>query len=57
MSGEAVIAQKGPFHVELTDGRGYWYCRCRRSNKQLFFDGSHTGTSFEPVKNSHQTAA
>ena len=50
MSDEAVIAQKGPYQVELTDGQDYWYCRCGRSKSQPFCDGSHKGTSFEPMQ-------
>jgi len=50
MSDEAVIAQTGPFQVELTEGQEYWYCRCGRSKTQPFCDGSHEGTSFVPLQ-------
>jgi CDGSH iron-sulfur domain-containing protein 3 len=50
MSDEAVVAQTGPYQVELTEGQEYWYCRCGRSKAQPFCDGSHEGTSFEPMK-------
>lgn len=47
---EPVIAQKGPFKVEVEAGRAYWWCACGRSAKQPFCDGSHKVTSFTPVK-------
>ena len=49
MSEEAVIAQKGPFAVDLVEGKNYYWCACGRSKKQPFCDGSHQGTGFEPV--------
>jgi CDGSH-type Zn-finger protein len=50
MADDAVIAQKGPYQVELDEGKPYFYCRCGRSKKQPFCDGSHKGTSFEPLR-------
>ena len=47
---EPVIAQQGPFFVELKAGRTYHWCACGRSRKQPFCDGSHAGTGFEPLK-------
>ena len=47
---EAEIAQKGPYIVELEEGREYWWCACGRSADQPFCDGSHQGTEFTPVK-------
>jgi CDGSH-type Zn-finger protein len=47
---ERVIAQKGPFRVEVEAGKAYWWCACGRSVKQPFCDGSHKGTSFSPMK-------
>lgn len=47
---EAVCAQTGPFTVDLKEGQEYQYCRCGRSKTQPFCDGSHEGTSFEPLK-------
>lgn len=50
MSDEAVVAQNGPYQVELEQGKPYFYCTCGRSAKQPFCDGSHKGTSFQPMK-------
>lgn len=50
MADDAVIAQKGPYQVELEEGKAYFYCRCGRSQKQPFCDGAHKGTSFEPMR-------
>lgn len=46
---EAVIAQKSPYGVEVEAGKTYYWCRCGRSKKQPFCDGSHKGTGFSPV--------
>lgn len=46
---EAVIAQKEPYVVELEAGKTYAWCRCGRSGKQPFCDGSHKETSLEPL--------
>ena len=50
MSDNAVIAQKGPFQVNLDAGKAYFWCSCGRSAKQPFCDGSHKGTTFLPKK-------
>jgi CDGSH-type Zn-finger protein len=45
---DAKIAQKSPYAVELDAGTYYW-CSCGRSSNQPFCDGSHQGSTFEPV--------
>jgi len=49
MSEVAVIAQKAPFQVEVKEGITYYWCACGQSKNQPFCDGSHQGTSFEPL--------
>lgn len=51
---EPVIAQKGPYVLELEPGT-YWWCACGRSKNQPFCDGSHQGSPFSPVKLEIQT--
>ncbi len=46
---DPVIADKTPAVLELEPGTYYW-CRCGRSSKQPFCDGSHAGTEFSPIK-------
>jgi CDGSH iron-sulfur domain-containing protein 3 len=50
MADEAVVAQLGPYQVELTEGKPYFYCRCGRSQTQPFCDGSHKDTGIEPLR-------
>lgn len=45
---EAVIADKKPIVFEIEPGTYYW-CRCGRSKKQPYCDGSHVGTTFSPL--------
>lgn len=44
------IAQKGPFPVEVEEGKNYFWCACGKSKNQPFCDGSHKDTGFSPVK-------
>jgi CDGSH-type Zn-finger protein len=50
MSDKPVIAQKGPFPVEVEAGKAYFWCSCGRSANQPFCDGSHKGTGLAPVR-------
>jgi CDGSH-type Zn-finger protein len=51
MSDDApIIAQKGPFPVDVTEGQTYFWCACGKSQNQPFCDGSHKGTAFQPQK-------
>ena len=50
MADEPVIAQKGPYQVEVTQGQAYFWCACGRSAKQPFCDGTHKGTSITPLR-------
>lgn len=47
--GDAVIAQKEPFVVDLEAGKPYAWCSCGRSANQPFCDGSHKQTSMQPI--------
>jgi len=43
------IAARTPTVVDLEPGE-HWWCRCGRSAKQPFCDGSHSGTEFSPLQ-------
>jgi len=45
---KAIIAGKKPIQVELEAGKTYYWCKCGRSKKQPFCDGSHKGTGIDP---------
>lgn len=47
---EPVIAQKGPYPVQVEASKTYYWCACGRSKNQPFCDGSHKGTEFTPIK-------
>ena len=49
MSEEPERPQLNPYQVELEAGKRYAWCRCGRSKKQPFCDGSHDGTGIEPL--------
>ncbi|HUO54492.1 MAG TPA: CDGSH iron-sulfur domain-containing protein [Rhodoblastus sp.] len=46
---EPVIAQKGPYPVEVEAGKNYFWCACGKSANQPFCDGSHKGSDFRPI--------
>jgi CDGSH-type Zn-finger protein len=46
---EAIVAQRGPFAVELRGGRTYAWCACGRSARQPYCAGSHAPTGLVPV--------
>jgi CDGSH-type Zn-finger protein len=50
MADDALVAQVGPYQVELSEGKAYFYCRCGRSKSQPFCDGSHKETGIEPLR-------
>jgi CDGSH-type Zn-finger protein len=49
MSSPAVARPK-PCLVNVKAGRTYFWCRCGRSQKQPFCDGSHQGSDFSPME-------
>jgi CDGSH-type Zn-finger protein len=49
MSDDVVIAQKSPIPVPVEAGKTYYWCSCGRSKSQPLCDGSHQGTSFQPL--------
>jgi CDGSH-type Zn-finger protein len=49
MAEDIVPAQLAPYPVDLEEGRTYAWCRCGRSGKQPFCDGSHKDTGIEPL--------
>lgn len=47
---ERLVAAKVPVGVDVEAGKSYWWCRCGRSARQPFCDGSHKGTGIAPLK-------
>ena len=54
---EAVVAQIGPYAVDVEAGKAYYWCRCGRSQSQPFCDGSHKDTEFTPEKHTAEKTA
>ena len=44
-----MIAQMSPYPIDVVEGKSYYWCSCGQSAKQPFCDGSHKGTTFNPV--------
>ncbi|UCC14742.1 MAG: CDGSH iron-sulfur domain-containing protein [Gammaproteobacteria bacterium] len=44
------IASLSPYAVEVEKGQEYFWCRCGRSDRQPFCDGSHRGSGLEPAR-------
>ena len=47
---DPVIAQKGPYAVQVEAGKSYFWCACGSSAAQPFCDGSHKGSGLAPLK-------
>ena len=47
---EPLSPQNKPYASEIETGKTYYWCACGLSKSQPFCDGSHQGTTFEPVK-------
>ena len=45
-----VRATEIPIAVTVEAGKDYWWCSCGLSKTQPFCDGSHSGSTFTPVK-------
>jgi CDGSH-type Zn-finger protein len=43
------VAGRAPIGVEVEAGKTYYWCRCGKSAKQPFCDGSHKGSEFAPL--------
>ena len=42
-------SKKSISSVDVIEGKAYYWCSCGQSAKQPFCDGSHKGTTFNPV--------
>ena len=46
---DPIIVKKGPYMVEVEEGKKYFWCACGLSQNQPFCDGSHKSTGFSCV--------
>tara|TARA_Y100000590_G_C15650672_1_gene988618 strand:- start:175 stop:414 length:240 start_codon:yes stop_codon:yes gene_type:complete len=46
---DPIVVKKGPFVIDVEEGKKYFWCSCGLSNKQPFCDSSHKGTNFRSV--------
>lgn len=49
MADEPQIAGTSPLHLDVEEGKSYWWCACGKSKNQPFCDGSHKGSTIVPV--------
>jgi CDGSH-type Zn-finger protein len=45
-----VMSKKGPYAVNVEEGKTYWWCACGKSSSQPFCDGSHKNSEYTPVE-------
>jgi CDGSH-type Zn-finger protein len=50
MAEQPIVAQTGPYQVDLVAGNSYFFCTCGRSTKQPFCDGAHKGSGLAPLR-------
>ncbi len=53
---KGAVAGRQPMPIEVEAGKDYYWCSCGQSKNQPFCDGSHKGSSFNPVKWSAETS-
>lgn len=44
------LGGREPISVDVEKGESYWWCTCGKSSNQPFCDGSHAGSTFEPME-------